>query len=150
MKIPKDFVTSAFIVNDGKVLLVHHKIFDMWFPPGGHIEEGEEPTEAVLREIKEETGLDVELVGEEKNFDKVKVIKTPFVLQIEDIPHDNRRKEFHHHVDFIYLAKVIGGNLKHDPKESNDIKWFSKDELNNEKIDENTRYLVNKAISLLK
>ena len=43
----------------GKVLLCHRRDFDLWNLPGGRIEEGEAPWEGVVREVKEETGLDV-------------------------------------------------------------------------------------------
>src|SRR3989344_1630221 len=58
-----DFTASAFIVHGDKVVLHKHKKLGMWLQPGGHIELHEDPVEAVLREAKEETGLDVDLVG---------------------------------------------------------------------------------------
>ena len=52
---------GALIFNpEGKMLLVQsHKFHDKWVVPGGHIEVGEKMTDAVIREAKEETGLDV-------------------------------------------------------------------------------------------
>jgi 8-oxo-dGTP pyrophosphatase MutT (NUDIX family) len=38
----------------------------MWLPPGGHVERGEIPDNAAVREVFEETGLNVELVGEKR------------------------------------------------------------------------------------
>lgn len=57
----------AIIFNEqNRVLLSHRCDIDLWNLPGGGIEIGELPTEAVVREVKEETGLNVEaerLVG---------------------------------------------------------------------------------------
>ncbi len=52
---------GALIFNpEGKMLLVQsHKFHDKWVVPGGHIEVGEKMTDALIREAKEETGLDV-------------------------------------------------------------------------------------------
>jgi 8-oxo-dGTP diphosphatase len=57
---------SAFatILNeDGAVLLSHRRDFDLWNAPGGGVEEGEAPWEAVVRETREETGLEVRVVA---------------------------------------------------------------------------------------
>src|SRR4029077_9516498 len=59
-----DFTVAIFVVHDGKILLIHHRKLDKWLPLGGHIELDEEPEIAALREAKEESGLDVELLGE--------------------------------------------------------------------------------------
>jgi ADP-ribose pyrophosphatase YjhB (NUDIX family) len=52
----------AIIFNDErKVLLCHRRDYDLWNLPGGGVESGESPWNAVLREAKEETGLEVEI-----------------------------------------------------------------------------------------
>ena len=59
------FTIGAFAVifdDAGRVLLCHRRDIDMWNLPGGGMESGELPTEAVIREVTEETGLDV-IVG---------------------------------------------------------------------------------------
>ncbi len=52
---------GALIFNpEGKMLLVRsHKFHDKYVVPGGHIEVGEKMTDALIREAKEETGLDI-------------------------------------------------------------------------------------------
>ena len=59
-----DFTVAIFVVHDAKVLIIHHRKLDKWLPLGGHIELDEDPEQAALREAREESGLDVELLGE--------------------------------------------------------------------------------------
>lgn len=60
-------VTNAIITHKGKILLGKkegnegHPISGEWHFPGGHLDKNEEPEDAVKREVKEETGLDVEI-----------------------------------------------------------------------------------------
>ena len=54
------------MVWEGKVLLHHHRKLEMWLPPGGHIERDELPDDAAVREVWEETGIRVVLVGERR------------------------------------------------------------------------------------
>ena len=49
-----DFTVAIFVVQDERVLLVHHRNLKKWLPLGGHIELDEEPETAALREGKEE------------------------------------------------------------------------------------------------
>ncbi len=54
------------MVFEGKVLLHRHRKLGTWLPPGGHIEKDELPDDAAVREVGEETGVRVELVGERR------------------------------------------------------------------------------------
>ncbi|MFA5994556.1 MAG: NUDIX domain-containing protein, partial [Parcubacteria group bacterium] len=59
------FTIGVFgIIRDEKnrVLLVLRQDYDLWNLPGGGLEKGESPWQGVVREVKEETGLDVEVV----------------------------------------------------------------------------------------
>jgi 8-oxo-dGTP pyrophosphatase MutT (NUDIX family) len=57
------YCCSGYLVESGRVLLVHHNRFDKWVPPGGHIEPGESFAATAVREFKEETGLVVEAIS---------------------------------------------------------------------------------------
>jgi predicted MFS family arabinose efflux permease/8-oxo-dGTP pyrophosphatase MutT (NUDIX family) len=59
-----DFTVALFVVQSGRVLVIHHRALNRWLPLGGHIELDEDPEQAALREAREESGLEVELVGE--------------------------------------------------------------------------------------
>ena len=59
-----DYTVVIYIVFENKVLLVNHKKLRKWLPLGGHIELNEDPEEAAIREAKEESGLDIEIIAE--------------------------------------------------------------------------------------
>ncbi len=58
-----DFTAEVFIVHKDRVLLRMHDKFKIWLSVGGHVELDEDPIEAAVREVKEEVGLDVTIVG---------------------------------------------------------------------------------------
>ena len=128
-----DFTASVIIVFEGKVLLHMHKKLHMWLPPGGHIELDEDPVEAVLREAKEETGLDIELVGEGEVFESHvgarDLIRPRFINR-----HFFKEGEPHEHVDHVFLARAKSGEVRHEI-EGMEIKWFSKEELESDVYD---------------
>jgi ADP-ribose pyrophosphatase YjhB (NUDIX family) len=143
-ELTRDFVASVFIVHEGKVLLVHHKKMGMWLPPGGHIDGIELPAECAVREAKEETGLDIEIVGKDEHFDRVVVMAHPKAVQLEDI------EPGHQHIDLIYFAKLKDPSqeLKLNAEESNELKWFARDEL--DEVPELVALQAKKAIDELK
>ena len=57
----RDFISTVYVVEDDKVLLTWNKKVKNWVPVGGHIEPNELPCDSVIREAKEESGLDVKL-----------------------------------------------------------------------------------------
>ncbi len=56
-------IARAVVVRDGRVLLVQERTAGYWFFPGGHVEEGETPEEAVVRELGEELGVGAVVEG---------------------------------------------------------------------------------------
>ena len=54
---------AAYIIHNNKVLLIHHQKLDLWLPVGGHIDQNETPDDALLREIREEVNLEVEILN---------------------------------------------------------------------------------------
>jgi 8-oxo-dGTP pyrophosphatase MutT (NUDIX family) len=138
----RHFVTACYPVLDGKVAMVFHKKLRTWLPPGGHIDENEIPSEAAIREVKEETNLDVEIISDLRGTfgdDHVMEEPLPFRIQIEDIP--DKKIGLHQHIDLVYVARVKRDSLRIS-HESEDIGWFSKEELLAlDGIFENTRQL---------
>jgi 8-oxo-dGTP pyrophosphatase MutT (NUDIX family) len=96
-----DFTVAIFVVHDGKILLIHHRKLGKWLPLGGHIELDEDPEQAALREAKEESGLDVELLGERPPTTSpgTRALIAPRFLDI------HRINETHEHIGLIYWAR---------------------------------------------
>jgi 8-oxo-dGTP pyrophosphatase MutT (NUDIX family) len=125
-----DFTTEVFVVFENKVLLRKHDKYKMWLGVGGHIELDEDPNQAAIREVKEEVGLDVEIVGE-----------TPPVHEeegyIELIApralNRHRINETHEHISFIYYAKSRSDEVVPE-KEDDEWKWLSREDIENELV----------------
>lgn len=147
MRVPdsadRDFVAGAFIVKDEKILFLKHKKYGFWLQPGGHVEPGETPDEAAIRETLEETGLKVEVVDEEDRFENFSAIDLPkpFNINLHEIEED------HWHLDFQYLVEVVGETEDYEYEDEN-IGWFSKDELEDLDMPENCRKTAKKALDL--
>lgn len=142
----KEFTATGYVVNDGKTLLISHRKLNKWLPPGGHIRENETPEGALLRELKEETGLDIEIVAEKRGRDtenEVKALLLPNHIFLEEI--DGK----HQHIDLIYFCRARGGKARLKRDEHSDIKWFSLEELNSSSIPLNVRDFGKEAIKEL-
>lgn len=114
-----DFTVALFVVDAGRVLLVHHRRLGRWLPLGGHIELDEDPEAAALREAKEESGLDVELLGERPptTGPGTRALIAPRFLDI------HRISDTHEHVGLIYWARPAGGELRLAADEHLAIRW---------------------------
>jgi 8-oxo-dGTP pyrophosphatase MutT (NUDIX family) len=123
----KHFVATGYVVFEGRTLLLKHKKLGLWLPPGGHIDEGELPEEAVLREIREETGLDVELLSPRRQPDPqasgVRYMHVPNHVQVEDIPNHPQ------HIDLIYFCRARTADAVFAPEEAEGMRWHTWDEL---------------------
>jgi 8-oxo-dGTP pyrophosphatase MutT (NUDIX family) len=134
-----DFTVAIFVVHDGKVLLIHHRQLAKWLPLGGHIELDEDPEQAALREAKEESGLDVELLGERPPTTSpgTRALIAPRFLDI------HRISDTHEHIGMTYWARPKAGprcRAASDDQqvvpttlaaaEHHDIRWCSAADLN--------------------
>lgn len=132
-----DFTVSAYIIHNNKVLLIHHKKLNIWLPIGGHVELDENPDEALFREIKEECGLEVEVMSEKQpNFkiEGTKFLYVPAFMNIHDI------NKTHKHIGLIYFAKAKSEQFMHNKEEHNKIRWFAKEDL------DNSEFTLNEAV----
>lgn len=145
--IKRHFTVSGIILKNNKVLLVWHNKLNTWLYPGGHIEKNETPDEALIREIKEETNLDVELQSN-KNIDIrtdiVRTLNMPYIIMEELI---GDREDNHYHMDMVYLCKLKTKEINIKKDEVKKYGWFSKDELENMELLENLKMLL---LSVLK
>ena len=121
------WVTTVFLVReDKKVLMTWNKNLNTWIPVGGHIDPGENPEEAIIREVKEETGFEFEFLEPAYYDGPVKVLK-PYRIQIEKVPHHNE------HINVVFFARCTKYSDKKATDEDEKLRWFSMDELMKEK-----------------
>ena len=95
---------GAIVVEDGKVLLVKHNA-GHWDFPKGHVEEGETEIETAIREIKEETNIDIKIEKENKYIS-------------EYSPKENVMKTV-----IYFIGEKVGGEDKPQIEEVSDVEW---------------------------
>ncbi|WP_076261364.1 NUDIX domain-containing protein [Intrasporangium flavum] len=105
-------IAVAALVRDGHVLLVHRHPSRRWYPDcwdlvGGHVEPGESPDRAVVRECREEIGV---LVHD----------PLPFPMPVEDPTLD---------VHAFLVTRWDGEPVNVAPEEHDDLRWFRPGEL---------------------
>lgn len=116
-------IVGGIVEKDGKVLLVQEKqekCYGKWNIPAGHLDFNESIKQGAIREIKEETGCDVELNG---------------ILYIA-----NRILDDDLFIMIIFSTKLVNENIKYDKSEILDVQWFSYDEIMNQ-MDDKLRQL---------
>lgn len=119
----RHFCASAFVINpvDRKILLVHHSGFNRWVQPGGHIDNDETPEETVVREVYEETGVRIKLLG--NRFPREDDFIRPLGIQ------KNRGTSGDLHIDIIYAAVPLSLDDIEEDEEVDKFGWFSREEL---------------------
>lgn len=137
----RDFTATTFVVEKGRTLLIYHRKIRMWLPPGGHIDPHELPCEAAVREVREETGLEVELLSPPSDLGSVKVLSQPVCILLEPI------SEGHEHIDLIYFGRVRGGELEACREETDGVRWCDAQDLDDPSIAEDIRDLGKRAIA---
>ena len=139
-----DFTVSIFVIYNYKVLLIHHRELNRWLPIGGHIEVGEDPEEAVFREVQQESGLEIELMGEKPpiQWEDVKTLHSPAYLDVHNI------KGEHRHVGMIYFARAKSDAAILASREHYALQWFSIEDLETSALDipQSVRFYGQEAI----
>lgn len=125
---------TAFVTNDkGEVLLERRSDNGRWGMPGGVQEIGESITQTVVREVREETGMDVEVTG------LVGIYSDPaHVIAFADT---DIRQEF----SICFRARPVGGTLA-TSRESIDVRWIPQDDLPSLDISLSTRRRISDAL----
>ncbi len=123
----RHFTATGFVVQADRTLLHWHKRLGQWMPPGGHIERDEDPVEAVLREIREETGLVAEVIVPRPPlpFRYPRQLPPPYTILIEDVPGPGGP---HKHIDLIYFCRPVDG-ADHGHVDDPTLRWVSEAEL---------------------
>jgi 8-oxo-dGTP diphosphatase len=116
MKPGKDYIgvgCGALIINDSNQVLLMKRgnksknEAGYWSKPGGTVEFGESPEAAVVREIKEELGIDIEVVK--------------FLSYTDHRPADGNQ----HWISLNFITKIISGEPTNlEPEKCEEIRWF--------------------------
>jgi len=141
-----DFTASAFVVCRDKVLLRKHEKYHVWISVGGHIELDEDPNEAVLREVKEEVGLDITLWdGGRKhnaNNEHHRDLIPPIALNRHHVT------PTHEHIDMIYFARSESDNVIPE-RIDDEWRWLTLDELDSFDLAPDVRFYARLALETL-
>lgn len=142
-----DFCVEAFIVHDNKVLLRMHDKYHIWLAIGGHIELEEDPIEALFREVKEESGLPIILVG----WDVPSITKDVKHLMPPTFLNRHFAHAPHEHIALGYVATTDQSEVHPQPGEEAECKWFSLEELSDPQyaINPNVQYFARNALQIV-
>lgn len=125
---------GALIFDDlGRILMVQRggePLRGWWSLPGGVLETGETLAEGIRREVREETGLDVEPVSTFEIFERI-------------IRDDHGRAEYHY-VLVDYVCRIRGGVLAAGD-DCAQVRWTEQDELQGMQITEGTLEVIERA-----
>ena len=127
---------GAIVVDEGRVLLAqrgHEPMKGQWSLPGGAVECGETLREAAVREVREETGLDVAL--------------GPLVEVVERVHRDAEGRVEYHFVVADYLAVVTGGELA-PASDAAAVRFVDERDLADFRLNEQTLAVIHKALEL--
>ncbi|MDG4814247.1 NUDIX domain-containing protein [Micromonospora sp. WMMD956] len=121
------FSVSAIILRANQVLLVNHRRLGKWIYPGGHLENDEDPVDGLRREIREELGIEIDLLRQPLiQHESVKVLPAPFLMLAFNagLPPQTRRQ-----VDMVYICRPVGGTPVIEPGELSEYAWVPVDEV---------------------
>jgi len=134
-----ELVVAGYLFYDEKLLLIKHRKLQLWLPVGGHIEGGETPDDALIREFREEVGLEVELLNVVRIADQGNILRqlaVPFYVNVHSVGD-------HEHCCLFYLCKLKSNHdVRLNKGEVEAYKWFSADELYNEEITPDVRNIA--------
>ena len=151
METTRHFTATVYIVEHGAVALHHHDRLGIRIPPGGHVDRDELPHEAGLREVREETGLDAELLDDTDAISAPdgRTLPQPRHQMLYDIDVHADGEVAHQHVDHTYYATVDSREI--DPAGDDEADpavwaWYDRSDLRGAELDPDTVQFALEAI----
>jgi len=146
----RHFTATAVVHREnGDVLLLFHRKLNCWLPPGGHAEQDELPHEAALREIREETGLEAQLLSAPSGWvvqdEHTAALPNPLCILAENIP--DRKIGLHVHIDLVYRAQVSGEPVL-NAQEAREVRFFTPEEVKKLELYPNVRSVIEESLRL--
>ncbi len=147
-----DFTVEVFIVFKDKVLLRLHDKYKIWLSVGGHIELDEDPNQAAVREVKEEVGLSIKLIGATPNTGEVPSATFQYhELLAPRYLNRHRVSPTHEHVTLVYFATAESDSIAvtYQSDKSEQWKWFTRAEIESADLRPNIKFYALKALEEL-
>lgn len=122
----RHLTVSGFVVHEGRVALHWHRKNQMWLPAGGHLEPGEDPVGAALREIREEFAIEAAVIALAPRVAYAggpSQLEPPFTILI------CHPEPEHEHIDCVYFCRVVSGYPGRSHDQENPIVWFDAEAL---------------------
>ena len=104
-----NLAVNVAVIQDGKILLTKREDFETWVLPSGGVEDGESLAQAAIRETKEETGIDVELIRLVGVYSRLGSWSPGHMI--------------------LFAAKPVSGEIKCQEGETIAVEWFAFDRL---------------------
>lgn len=134
------YSAGGVIFKDNLVLIIRNykpeRSVDYWGFPKGHIEPGESETEAAIREVKEETGVEVKVIQ--------KIADKEYSAGFNDNNEEIRKKVSY------YVMEYISGEVKPQEDELSEAAWISLEEATQKLTFDNDKQILQKAKELKK
>ncbi|SMO89477.1 NUDIX hydrolase [Halorubrum cibi] len=151
METTRHFTATTYVVNDGATALHEHDRLGIHLPPGGHIERDELPHEAALREVREETGLEAELVADRADVETPngRPLPEPAHQMLHDIDVHPDGSVSHQHIDHLFYARVPTRRIDpvgDDEADAEAWSWYTPEELRESEFDADVIDLGREAI----
>ena len=130
----RHLTVTGFLVHDGRVLLHWHRRNHLWLPMGGHIEPDEDPIQAVLREVEEESGVTaVVLPAVPLPFANIRQLPPPATILIAPVRSCGaaRRTGWDgpvEHIDLVYYCRPVAG-IEGQRTDDPTMRWLDAGEL---------------------
>ena len=123
----RHFTVSGFLSHRGRTALHWHRL-GLWLPAGGHVEANEDPVEAVLREVEEETGIAAEVVPTTRPYPHAlpHQLPPPVTIGVYDIDDPGRP---HQHIDLVYFTRPAREPVPALPDNGEGWRWVEAEAL---------------------